>query len=86
MNDINQIKQALIVMTNSSNMDFANTAQFLLQVIAQVEQNAMSIGEATETIKDIQRQLNLVQASESLDSKEQLNTILNGLMTLAGVI
>ena len=86
MNDINQIKQALIVMTNSSNVDFANTAQFLLQVIAQVEQNAMSIGEATETIKDIQRQLNLVQASESLDSKEQLNTILNGLMTLAGVI
>jgi hypothetical protein len=86
MNDLNQIKTALNDMANGSNVDFANFAQYLLQVIAAVEQNTMSIGEAAETIKDVQRQISLVQSVDQLAFKEQLNTIINGLIALAGAV
>lgn len=86
MNDLNQIKSELNNMANGSNIDFANLAQFLLQVIAQVEQGAMSTSEAAETMRDVQRQIAVVQSAELLAFKEQLNTIINGLIALAGAV
>jgi hypothetical protein len=86
MNDINQMKAELGSMANGSDANFASAAQFLLQVIAAVEQGQMSTGEAAESMRDMQRQLDVVQAVEQLAYKEKLNTIINGLITLAGAV
>jgi hypothetical protein len=86
MSDINAIKQELNTMANGDNMDFANAAQYLLQVVAAVEQGQMSVSEAAETMRDMQRQIAVIQNVEHLANKERLNTIINGLITLAGAV
>jgi hypothetical protein len=86
MNDINQIKGHLDIMSNCGDADFANAAQFLLQIVTAVESGQMSASEAAESIKDIQRQLDVVQAAHQLELKEELNTIINGLIALAGAV
>ena len=86
MSDINAIKQELSAMANGSNADFANAAQYLLQVVAAVEQGQMSTSEAAETMRDMQRQIAVIQNVEHLANKERLNTIINGLITLAGAV
>jgi len=86
MTDLNQIKSELNNMANGTDANFANASQFLLQVIAAVEQGQMSTSEAAESIRDVQRQLDVVQAVEQLAYKEKLNTIINGLVALAGAV
>jgi len=86
MSDINAIKQELGAMANGDNADFANAAQYLLQVVAAVEQGQMSVSEAAETMRDMQRQIVVIQNVEHLANKERLNTIINGLITLAGAV
>ena len=86
MSDINAIKQELGAMANGDNADFANSAQYLLQVVAAVEQGQMSVSEAAETMQDMQRQIAVIQNVEHLANKERLNTIINGLITLAGAV
>jgi len=86
MSDINAIKQELNAMANGSNADFANAAQYLLQVVAAVEQGQMTVSEAAETMRDMQRQIAVIQNVEHLANKERLNTIINGLITLAGAV
>ena len=83
---INKFKTQLNELANGTDSDFANAAQFLLQVVAQVEQGSMSVSEAAECMRDMQRQLDVVQAAHQLAYKEKLNTIINGLITLAGAV
>ena len=86
MSDLNQMKADLNNMANGSDADFANAAQFLLQVVAAVEAGQMSASEAAESMKDMQRQLDVVQAAHQLEYKEKLNTLINGLIALAGAV
>jgi polyhydroxyalkanoate synthesis regulator phasin len=86
MSDINAIKFELNAMANGTNADFASAAQYLLQVVAAVEQGQMSVSEAAEMMKDMQRQIAVIQNVEHLANKERLNTIINGLITLAGAV
>jgi len=51
-----------------------------------VEQGQMSVSEAAETMRDMQRQIAVIQNVEHLANKERLNTIINGLITLAGAV
>ena len=83
---INKFKTQLNELANGTDSDFANAAQFLLQVVAQVEQGSMSVSEAAECMRDMQRQLDVVHAAHQLAYKEKLNTIINGLITLAGAV
>ena len=83
---INKIKTDLNHMANGDNIDFANAAQFCLQIVAAVEGSQMSVNEAAESLKDVQRQIAVVEAAHLLHYKEQLNTIINGLITLAGAV
>jgi polyhydroxyalkanoate synthesis regulator phasin len=86
MSDINAIKHELSTMANGDNADFASAAQYLLQVVAAVEQGQMSVSEAAEMMRDMQRQIAVIQNAEHLANKERLNTIINGLITLAGAV
>jgi polyhydroxyalkanoate synthesis regulator phasin len=84
--NINEIKAHLADMANGSDADFANAAQFLLQMIGAVEAGQMNASEAAESMKDMQRQLDVIQASHQLEFKEKLNTLINGLIALAGAV
>jgi hypothetical protein len=86
MNDLNDYKGHLHLMSMGADQDFANAANFLLQIIGAVENNMMSTAEAAESMRDIQRQLDVIQAAERLETKEQLNTLINGLIALAGAV
>jgi hypothetical protein len=84
--NLDEIKTRLSNMANGNNFDFAQAAQFLLQIVSAVENKLMSTSEAAESIKDIQRQISVVEAAELLSYKEELNTIINGLIALAGAV
>ena len=84
--NIDEIKAHLNDLANGQDADFANAAQFLLQVVAAVEGGQMSVSEAAESMRDMQRQLDVVQAAHQLAHKEKLNTIINGLIALAGAV
>ena len=84
--NINEIKAHLNDLSNGQDADFANAAQFLLQVVAAVETGQMSATEAAESMRDMQRQLDVVQAAHQLEYKEKLNTLINGLIALAGAV
>ena len=86
MSDINEIKSQLSNMANGNNLDFANAAQFCLQIVGAVEGGQMSASEAAESLKDVQRQIAVVDAAHLLAYKEQLNTLINGLIILAGAV
>jgi hypothetical protein len=84
--NLDEIKARLNALVNGGNPDFANAAQFLLQLVAAVESGQMSTAEATESIKDVQRQLAVIDAADALAYQEELNTIINGLIALAGAV
>jgi polyhydroxyalkanoate synthesis regulator phasin len=84
--NLDEINQRLANLANSGDPAFAGAAQFVQQVIQQVQTNAMSTAEAGETLKDIQRQMDIIQDEQQLAFKEELNTIINGAIALAGLV
>jgi len=84
--NLDEINQRLATMASGHDAAFANAAQFVQQVVQQVQTNAMSPAEAGETLKDIQRQMDIIQDEQQLAFKEELNTIINGLINLAGLV
>jgi polyhydroxyalkanoate synthesis regulator phasin len=81
--NLDEINQRLAGLVNGGNPAFAGAAQFVQQVIQQAQSGTMSPAEAAETVKDIQRQLDIIQDEAQLAYKEELNTIINGLITVA---
>jgi polyhydroxyalkanoate synthesis regulator phasin len=84
--NLDEINQRLAVLANGHDQGFAGAAQFVQQVVQQVQTGAMSADEAQETLKDIQRQMEIIQDEQQLAFKEELNTIINGLINLAGLM
>jgi polyhydroxyalkanoate synthesis regulator phasin len=80
--DINNHLASLI---NSGDQQFANAAQFVQQVLQQVQSGDMPPDQAQEVLQDVQRQLEVIQAMEQMAMKETLNTVINGVITLISV-
>ena len=74
--NLDEIKQQLQQMTAGAHDDFANAANYILQVIDQAQSGAMSPSETAEVLHDIQSQLDIIQDEQKLAFKEQLNTII----------
>jgi hypothetical protein len=84
--DLNQLKHQLQAMSQGSDATFAGAANFILQVIEQTQNGQMSPSETVETLQDVQRQMAVVEAEHQLASKEQMNMIINGLISIAGAV
>jgi uncharacterized FlaG/YvyC family protein len=84
--NLDEIKQRLAGLANGGDQAFANAAQFVQQVIQQVEGGGMSAPDAAETLKDVQRQMDIIQNEAQLAYKEELNKIINGVIALAGLV
>jgi hypothetical protein len=46
----------------------------------------MAPEEMAELLKDVQRQMNVIDQMSQLEFKEKLNTLINGLIKLAGLV
>ena len=83
--NLNEIFERLKMVAQSGNPEFANLATFMMESINQVQRGEMSTIEAKEILEDILRQLDIIENQEHLALKEELNTLVNGLISLAGV-
>ena len=82
--NLDEIKNHLHSLATSENIAYANAATFIQDSIQQVEAGAMSPSEASEVFQDVQRQFAVMAAADDLALKETLNTVLNGLIAIAG--
>ena len=65
---------------------FANAANFVGQITSQAHQGQMAPSELIETLQDVQRQISIIQDMSQLQYKEKLNTIINGVIAIAGAV
>jgi membrane-bound lytic murein transglycosylase B len=80
---IDEIYAQLQEMTQCGDPTFANAANFVGQITQQAHTGQMSPGELTETLQDVQRQVSIIQDMSQMQFKEKLNTLINGIITIA---
>ena len=83
---LDEIYQELAKMANCGDPAFADAANFVGQITHQAHQGAMSPNELVETLQDIQRQISIIQDMNQLEYKEKLNTLINGIIVIAGAV
>jgi hypothetical protein len=64
---------------------FEQAAQYIKNLVSQVQSGNMSKDEVAELLLDVQRQNSILEDASRLAFKETLNTVLNGLITLAQI-
>ena len=83
---LDQIYADLTELANSGDPTFANAANFVGQLAQQAQNGQMSKEELTETLEDVQRQMNILQDMSQMAFKEKLNTCINGLIAIASAV
>jgi len=83
---LDELQQELVELANSGNEVFANAAQQVNELTEQAKAGQLSSAELKEILKDMQRQLDIIQEMSQLAFKEKLNTILTGLITIASAV
>jgi hypothetical protein len=83
---IDEIYQELTNLVNCGDPAIADAANFVGQVTQQAHQGQMSPAELTETLQDAQRQIQIIQSMSSLEFKEKLNTLINGILVIASAV
>lgn len=83
---LDDINNQLAVLANSGDPTFANAAQYVAQATQAAKSGQLSPQELTETLKDLQRQMDIIQDMSQLQFKETLNTCINGLLIIAGAV
>jgi polyhydroxyalkanoate synthesis regulator phasin len=80
------INNQLATLINGGDPQFANAAQFVQQVIQQVQGGQMPKDQAQEVLEDVQKQMAVIQAMEQMAMKETLNTVINGAISLISAL
>jgi len=83
--DLNQLQQQLADLANSGDPVFAQAANNIQQMVEAAKAGQLAPAELKEILLDQQRQLSIVSEMSQLQFKEQLNTILTGLITIASL-
>ena len=83
---LDDINQQLAALANCGDPTFANAAQYVAQATRAAQSGQMSPQELAETLKDMQRQMDIIQDMSQLQFKETLNTCINGLIMIAGAV
>ena len=84
--DLNQLQHQLADLTNSGDPVFAQAANNIQQMVEAAKAGQLAPAELREILLDQQRQLSVVNEMSQLQFKEQLNTILTGLITIASAV
>jgi hypothetical protein len=83
---LDDINQQLAALVNCGDPTFANAAQYVAQATVAAQSGQLSPQELAETVKDVQRQLSIIEDMSQLQFKETLNTCINGLLIIAGAV
>ena len=83
---LDDINNQLAALANSGDPTFANAAQYVAQATAAAQAGQMSPTDLAEMLKDMQRQMDIIQDMSQLRFKETLNTCINGLIMIAGAV
>lgn len=83
---MDEINQQLANLANCGDADFANAATYIAQATQAAQAGQMSTADLAETLKDMQRQMEIIQDMSRLQFKETLNTCINGLITIIGIV
>jgi len=84
--NLDQINQELANLANSGDPVFAQAAAYVAGLAAQAQAGQMAAEEMAELLKDVQRQMNVIDQMSQLEFKEKLNVLINGLIKLAGLV
>lgn len=84
--NLDELQQQLVELVNSGDPVFANAAQQVNELTEQAKAGQLSNAELKEILEDMQRQLSIINEMSQLEFKEKLNTVLNGLITIAAVV
>ena len=83
---LDDINNQLAALANCGDQDFANAAQYIAQATQAAQSGQMSPQELAETLKDMQRQMDIIQDMSRLQFKETLNTCINGPILIASAV
>ena len=83
---MDEINQQLANLANCGDADFANAATYIAQATQAAQAGQMSTADLAETLKDMQRQMEIIQDMSRLQFKETLNTCIKGLITIIGIV
>ena len=83
---LDDINQQLAALANSGDQTFADAANYVAQAVQAVHAGQMSPQDLAEMLKDMQRQMDIIQDMSQLQFKETLNTCINGLILIAGAV
>ena len=84
--NLDHINQELANLANSGDPVFAQAAAYVAGLAAQAQAGQVAPEEMVELLKDVQRQMNVIDQMSQLEFKEKLNTLIHGLITLAGFV
>jgi hypothetical protein len=80
---LDDLEQQLATMANCGDPTFAQAAQYISDATQAAKAGQLAPADLAELLRDTQRQLDIVQDMNQLAYKETLNTIINGLLTIA---
>jgi hypothetical protein len=83
---LDELQQQLADLVNSNDPVFANAANNIQQMVEAAKSGELSSVELKEILLDQQRQLSIIDEMSQLSLKEQLNTILTGLIIIASAV
>jgi hypothetical protein len=84
--DLTQLQQQLADLTNSGDPMFAQAADNIQQMVEAAKAGQLAPAELREILLDQQRQLSIIDEMSQLSFKEQLNTVLTGLIIIASAV
>ena len=82
---LDEIYQQLQNLVNSGDPIFANAAQIVGEISQRAQNGQMSKEELTEILQDVQRQISIIQDMNQLNYKENLNSCINEIITIASL-
>ena len=83
---LDDINNQLAALANSGDPTFVNAANYVAQATQAAQSGQLSPQELAETLKDLQRQMDIIHDMSQLQFKETLNTCINGLLIIAGAV
>jgi len=81
-----EYNQSLLASISSQNPDVMAAAFTVNQYTEMCKTGQISKEEYAELIKDVQRQINIQASMAELEAMERLNTAINGLINIAGMV
>ena len=84
--NLDELQQQLADLVNCGDETFATAAANVNLLTEQAKAGEISSAELKEILEDMQRQLSIINEMSQLEFKEKLNTVLNGLITIAAAV